>query len=87
MPGMISLTPLHLAVRDGRNDIVEILLDRGVAIDVQDIKKLTPLHLAILAGREDIVVNPLQGVLTLIYRISQTDATIPSSNEMDAMIL
>jgi ankyrin repeat protein len=44
-------TPLHLAARDGRDDIVRLLLSRGANFNAQNDRGITPLHLA-AAARE-----------------------------------
>ncbi len=39
-------TPLHLAARDGRPEIIEILLVAGARVDIADDRGATPLHWA-----------------------------------------
>ena len=39
-------TPLHLAILDGKENIVQLLLDHGVDINVKDAAGLSPLELA-----------------------------------------
>ncbi|QYS94986.1 ANK_REP_REGION domain-containing protein [Trichoderma simmonsii] len=46
-------TPLHLAVQDGKADLVESLLMQGDNIEAQDTNGKTPLHLAVLKGNLD----------------------------------
>lgn len=48
-------TPLHLAARWGRLDIVKLLLARGAAPDEKAYNRFTPLHMAIMFGRREIL--------------------------------
>lgn len=41
-----QLTSLHVAAKNGQNEIVELLLEHRADCNVQDINKTTPLHLA-----------------------------------------
>ncbi|KAK4296890.1 hypothetical protein Pmani_030647 [Petrolisthes manimaculis] len=41
-----QLTPLHVAAKNGQNDIVELLLANNADCNAQDITKTTPLHKA-----------------------------------------
>merc|ERR1712154_80364 len=47
-------TPLHDAVCCGRQEIVQILVERGAEVNELDYKNMTPLKLAIRYGQEDI---------------------------------
>ena len=44
----LGLTPLHLAVRSHRLDLVELLLDRGAPVNARSDSGRTPLHDAVL---------------------------------------
>ena len=44
-------SPLHRAIRNGNNDILPLLLDRGADVNLKDARGRTPLSLA--QGRED----------------------------------
>jgi ankyrin repeat protein len=46
---------LHAAARHGRVATVELLLQRGAAVDLADAQGLTPLHVAAMHGREMVV--------------------------------
>ena len=43
---LITVTPLHLAVRSGHVRVVEYLLQVGADADLQDSRKRTPLDVA-----------------------------------------
>merc|ERR1712215_186745 len=47
-------TPLHDAVCCGRQEIVQILVERGADVNELDYKNMTPLKLAIRYGQYDI---------------------------------
>ena len=48
-------TPLHLAVQEGHEETVALLLDRGHDLEYCDDRGDTPLHLAVYFGYRDIV--------------------------------
>jgi ankyrin repeat protein len=48
-------SPLHLAVRDGHQDIARLLIDSGAYVDVRDHNDYTPLHNAAWNGNLDMV--------------------------------
>ena len=50
-----GITSLHWAVELGRKDLVELLIARGVAINVKNSRGQTPLDIAIRRNREDII--------------------------------
>jgi ankyrin repeat protein len=43
--------PLHLAIREGHEKIVQLLLAHGANVDLVDDKGMTPLKIAVLEGR------------------------------------
>lgn len=45
-----NLTPLHLAVKEGRLDVADLLIKWGADVNAEDINVCTPLHLASLNG-------------------------------------
>ncbi len=51
---------MHLAVRDGRLELVRLLLDHHSAVNVGDENDVTPLHIAAAAGLLDIARVLLQ---------------------------
>ncbi|XP_063538578.1 ankyrin-1-like [Cydia strobilella] len=46
-----SVTPLHVASTQGRVEVIQLLIDHGAMIDVQDFDGDTPLHDAALASK------------------------------------
>ncbi|KAJ3112241.1 hypothetical protein HDU96_004778 [Phlyctochytrium bullatum] len=48
-------TPLHVMVRAGRNDMVQLLLDAGAHVDALDCRGCTPLFKACERGNVDVV--------------------------------
>ncbi len=48
-------TPLHIAIKLNRLDMVKLLIEKGAAINVKDRKSQTPLHIAIKLNRLDMV--------------------------------
>lgn len=50
-----SVTPLHVASAQGKIDVIQILIDYGAIIDVQDFDGDTPLHDAALATQKEAV--------------------------------
>lgn len=47
-------SPLHAATRKGFTEIVQMLLEFGLAVDFRDVCHRTPLHLAVLYNQVDI---------------------------------
>ncbi|KAI8432303.1 hypothetical protein MSG28_004723 [Choristoneura fumiferana] len=54
-----GVTPLHVASTQGRVEVIQLLIDYGAMIDVQDFDGDTPLHDAALGGQYDSVVTLL----------------------------
>jgi ankyrin len=52
-------TPLHAAAVTGRVEIARLLLDRGVAVDIEDSIGHTPLHLAVRDGEHSVAMVKL----------------------------
>lgn len=48
-------SPLHLAVREGHQDIAELLIKNGAEVDVRDHNDYTPLHNAAWNGNLEMV--------------------------------
>ncbi|RYE14430.1 MAG: ankyrin repeat domain-containing protein [Rickettsiales bacterium] len=57
--GRYFQTPLHIASREGHNDIVTALLKSGAYINATDISGKTPLHIAVENGHNNIVTKLL----------------------------
>jgi ankyrin repeat protein len=51
--GVQKWTPLHLAARDGNDEIVEVLLNAGASVDAVNISGNTPLWENIMAPTRD----------------------------------
>ncbi|XP_065904061.1 26S proteasome non-ATPase regulatory subunit 10-like [Dysidea avara] len=47
-------TPLHVAVRSGKEEIVKFLIEKGANVNARSLGS-TPLHVAVTNGREEIV--------------------------------
>lgn len=54
-----GVTPLHIASSQGSVQLIELLLDYGAIIDVQDFDGDTPLHDAVLATQNEALVTLL----------------------------
>ncbi len=55
-----NITPLHVAAKWGRNNMVVLLLDKGASIIAKTRDGLTPLHCAARSGHEEVVDTLLQ---------------------------
>lgn len=53
--GTANFTPLHIAVRAGHMQVVELLLDKGADINAKTSLNITPLQLAMVHGYKDIL--------------------------------
>ncbi|XP_063446430.1 leucine-rich repeat serine/threonine-protein kinase 1-like isoform X1 [Mytilus trossulus] len=49
------MTPLHLAILDGKEKITQLLLESGVDVNIKDATGLTPLELANNIDRDDLI--------------------------------
>ena len=56
---MCGYTPLHVAVKWGFTEVVQLLLDHGASPEVRDGWDLTPLHMAIRELRDDTTIAKL----------------------------
>ena len=54
-PDYFGLTPLHIASRDGFLNIVQILIQKGAELNIQEKHMWTPLHYAARYGHKQIV--------------------------------
>lgn len=50
-----NITPLHVAAKWGKANMVALLLDRGANIEAKTRDGLTPLHCAARSGHEQVV--------------------------------
>lgn len=48
-------TPIHLATEKGHFDVVNLLIDAGASLDIQDNLGNTPLHIASAHGNVELV--------------------------------
>ena len=69
-------SPLHLAVYNGRRDLVELLLARGAAVDARNHRQDTPLHWACQFGDRVIVDRLLQAGGSVHARETQAQTPI-----------
>lgn len=53
-------TALHLAVEEGHEIVVDMLLASGASVDSRNIEELTPLHMAAFKGRDKMVGKLLE---------------------------
>ena len=52
---MQGTTPLHLASKYGRSDVVRLLIEHGAEVEANDGRGRTPLQLALAEGRDEVV--------------------------------
>jgi len=69
-------TPLHLAVMDGRKEIVETLIEKGADVNATNWKGNTPLHLALIGDHKEIA-----------ERLLKEDTDVNTMNEDDSTAL
>lgn len=48
-----GFTPIHKAAFEGRNDVIELLLEKGIDIDIKNRDNKSPLHYAVINGKLD----------------------------------
>ncbi|XP_053377893.1 ankyrin repeat and protein kinase domain-containing protein 1-like [Mercenaria mercenaria] len=67
---VLSESPLHLAVIDGRADIVDLLLSHGIDVTTTNLYGETPLHVACRTGNTAVVKKLLDAGSLLEYKDS-----------------
>lgn len=55
-----NISPLHVAAKWGKNNMVKILLENSAQIDAKTRDGLTPLHCAARSGHEQVVSTLLE---------------------------
>ena len=55
-----NITPLHVAAKWGKGNMVGLLLDKGANLEAKTRDGLTPLHCAARSGHENVVDAMLQ---------------------------
>lgn len=55
-----NISPLHVAAKWGKNNMVKILLENSASIDAKTRDGLTPLHCAARSGHEEVVSTLLE---------------------------
>ncbi|XP_065649241.1 transient receptor potential cation channel subfamily A member 1 homolog isoform X5 [Hydra vulgaris] len=70
-----GMTPLHIAAKEGHDNIVQTLLSLGACIDAKCHESLTPLHLAAKNGHFRIVQLLLSNVLSIANDVDDSSNT------------
>ncbi|XP_065676919.1 transient receptor potential cation channel subfamily A member 1 isoform X3 [Hydra vulgaris] len=70
-----GMTPLHIAAKEGHDNIVQTLLNLGACIDAKCHESLTPLHLAAKNGHFRIVQLLLSNVLSIVNDVDDSSNT------------
>lgn len=55
-----NISPLHVAAKWGKNNMVKILLENSAQIDAKTRDGLTPLHCAARSGHEQVISTLLE---------------------------
>ena len=55
-----NISPLHVAAKWGKNNLVKILIESNAALDAKTRDGLTPLHCAARSGHEQVVTTLLE---------------------------
>ncbi|XP_065649232.1 transient receptor potential cation channel subfamily A member 1 homolog isoform X2 [Hydra vulgaris] len=70
-----EMRPLHIAAKEGHENIVQTLLSLGARIDAKSDESLTPLHLAAKYGHSRIVQLLLSNVLSIVNDVDDSSNT------------
>lgn len=73
-----NISPLHVAAKWGKNNMVKILLENSAQIDAKTRDGLTPLHCAARSGHEQVVSTLLENSAPISARTKVT-ITCPAS--------
>ena len=65
-----GVTPLYLAVQEGRSEVVRLLMERGANPDVETSEGVTAIHVAVQNGHEDIVKLLLKTAKNVLREVS-----------------
>ena len=55
-----NISPLHVAAKWGKNNMVKVLLENSAQIDAKTRDGLTPLHCAARSGHEQVITTLLE---------------------------
>lgn len=82
-------TPLHIAARNGRREVVEVLLQAGAGVGVVDEAGETPLFAAIGSGHADVVDLLLryEARVNAVNQAGQTPLSAACSRSKSALIM
>lgn len=67
-----NISPLHVAAKWGKNNMVKILLENSAQIDAKTRDGLTPLHCAARSGHEQVVSTLLENSAPISARTKVT---------------
>ncbi|HEX5243065.1 MAG TPA: ankyrin repeat domain-containing protein [Tepidisphaeraceae bacterium] len=80
-------TPLHCAAREGRDEVVELLLKSGAEVDAADDHGRTPLHWAAFRGQDAVIERLVQAGADLNLRNKDGQKPIHSAKGKETKAL
>lgn len=80
-------TPLHCAAREGRIEVVELLLKAGAQVNAADDHGRTPLHCAAFRGQRDVIEKLVRAGADLNLRGTEGEKPIHVVQEMETKAL